>query len=124
LGGPPAVVQGQSPQHGLLGINFPTDKNLEIASLLPGSPVANSNLRAGDTLTHLNDQPIANREVLLAALQRTKPGEAVRLTYLRANETLIEEVRLIGFAEYVALTEAEQNQRTSEENTAEGSANP
>jgi S1-C subfamily serine protease len=124
LGGPPAVVQGTSPQHGLLGINFPVDKNLEIISFLPGTPVATSNLKAGDTLTHVNDQPIANRAELLAALQRTKPGETVRLTYVRANEALTEDVRLIGFAEYVALTEAEKARRTSEESTAEERTNP
>jgi len=61
----------------------------------PDSPAAMAELKAEDTVTHLNDEPITDAASLRIAIQAIEQSEsAQKLTVIRAGETLQLEVTL------------------------------
>jgi aminopeptidase YwaD len=64
---------------------------LPLSQVVAGSGAAKAGLQAGDVLVRLGDRPINAFDDLLAALRDRKPGDEVRLLYLRdgvEHETL------------------------------------
>lgn len=61
----------------------------------PDSPATKAELKAEDTITHLNDEPITDAAALRIAIQAIEKSEsAQKLTVIRAGETLELEVTL------------------------------
>lgn len=58
-----------------------------ITAIEPGSPAAEAGLREGDLVTRLNGNSISSMNELAAAIRRRVPGNEVRLTYIRDDET-------------------------------------
>jgi len=56
---------------------------LPLSQVVAGSGAAKAGLRDGDVLVRLGDRPINAFDDLLAALRDRKPGDEVRLLYLR-----------------------------------------
>ncbi len=64
-----------------LGLTTPT--GLEIEQVFHGLAADNGGLKAGDVLVSLNGTPIANRADVGRLLGETKPGDRVKVTFLR-----------------------------------------
>ncbi len=63
------------------------DHGCGISGLAPGGPAAKAGLRDGDIITAWNAAPIANVRDLTAQLAQAHPGDTVRLTLRRGDET-------------------------------------
>jgi len=85
--GPPALRQA---------LNLP--KGVPLVQVAPGSPAARGGLQpfrrgnrgevvAGDVITAINDQPVADLDDMLSQLERHQPGDTVTLTLWRAGQT-------------------------------------
>ena len=83
----PHVANGQS---GYLGLHVTPDPKgrLVIAEVADNSPAAKADLRAGDLLLRLDQQPVTSAEALRDALQRKAPGEFAHLTVRRGTKSL------------------------------------
>ncbi len=92
--------QAQDTERAMLGINIgggqPGDGPVEGVTILgvsPGGPAERAGLRAGDTLVRIGDQSLtadsareANRQ-LVSYMDRVRPQDRVKLTYLRAGKS-------------------------------------
>ncbi len=58
---------------------------------MPGEKV----FKVGDLITKLNDQPIHTIEELFTFLNDKKPGDNVKIDFLRENKTMVDEIELV-----------------------------
>ncbi len=81
---PPAehAVGGTRPFFGVGGDGAESD-GLRLAQVVTGSAAARAGLREGDVLVRFADRPMNNFEDLLRALRERRPGDDVRVIYLR-----------------------------------------
>ena len=75
-----------------LGIK-PTDGVL-IERVSSGSPAAEAGIQRGDVITEIDGNPLQNDSALPQAMSTYKPGDHLKLTVLRGNQTLSMEVTL------------------------------
>jgi len=61
-------------------------EGLVVRSVIPDSPAAKAGLEEHDVVTRLDDQILVSGDQLSSLVKMHKPGEAVRLTYLRKGE--------------------------------------
>jgi serine protease DegS len=59
-----------------------------VVNVLPDTPAAAADLRAGDVLTRIGDTPVGDPQSALNAIARIKPGNRVSLGILREGEPL------------------------------------
>jgi Peptidase A4 family/PDZ domain len=64
-----------------------TEPGLVISSVVPGGPAARAGVAAGDVLTALDGQPVADLGALVVGLGDRQPGDQVVLTVSRAGQT-------------------------------------
>ena len=110
-----AVVHGVSPAQ------------MFVARVEPDSPAARAGLRAGDLITHLDDQPVANWMLMDQALQ-SRPAQSWTLRWLRtdasgharAMHAPIEQRRVAVTDEYGNTTERLQFGATNDFDRGEG----
>jgi hypothetical protein len=69
---------------------------LRIASVLPGSGAARAGLSQDDVLVRLGGAPVDSFDDLRAALRERKPGDAIRVVYLRDGDARITSATLGG----------------------------
>jgi serine protease DegQ len=69
-----------------LGVN--RSSGVVVLAVGKPSPAADAGIRPGDLITALNGHDTPTAEDFLAALHNAKPGDHVRLTVLRGNQTL------------------------------------
>jgi S1-C subfamily serine protease len=105
LGGPVALVKGDAPKHGFLGVDFESTaaEPLTIATVFNGSGAAEAGLRSGDVILAAGAVSLPDLAALQRVIERSKPGEEVFLKVRRGTEELEVRVRLISFAEFVVL---------------------
>ncbi|HSM20823.1 MAG TPA: PDZ domain-containing protein, partial [Rubrivivax sp.] len=86
-------------------LNLP--QGVALVQVVPGSRAARAGLQpfrrgtrgevlAGDVVTAINDEPVADLDDMLANLERRQPGETVTLTVWRAGQTRKADVELGG----------------------------
>jgi S1-C subfamily serine protease len=69
-------------------------KGVRISGTGPGSPAEKAGLKDGDVIIHLGDTKIDNLMDLTEALRKGKPGDKVKLVYLRGEEKVETETTL------------------------------
>lgn len=95
------LLQFGSVQRGVLGImirsvdgnlakqeNLPVTTGVYVDSLLENSAAGAAGVEAGDVITAVNDEPVANSAELQERIARYRPGDKVRLELLRESERL------------------------------------
>ena len=110
LGGPIAVVEGDVPTHGFLGVGFSREASepLLLEEVFAGSPAATAGVMVGDKIVTLNGKVVSNRAELGQELAATQPGDVVQLELERGKQRVTLDVRLLSFADTVALQTAAQ----------------
>lgn len=73
----------------LLGVSFDPGiaGGVAVQGVAPEGPAESAGLKAGDTITHMAGESVADVQALVTVLNRFKPGQVVRVTVDRANET-------------------------------------
>jgi serine protease Do len=61
--------------------------NADVVAVRPDSPAAEAGLRSGDRITHFNKDPVRDAIDYYVHLLEQKPGDTIRLTYVRSNKT-------------------------------------
>jgi S1-C subfamily serine protease len=74
--------------------NEAAGKGVKIADLVPDGPAAKADLKAGDVIQKLGPATVANVSELLNLMSKQKPGEKVKVTVTRGEQTLEIEVTL------------------------------
>jgi putative serine protease PepD len=81
------LVDGGSVEHAYLGVGLTEPQGGEAGALVSevrsGTPAANAGLRAGDRITSVDDESVASVQQLQSAIDTRKPGDAVKLGYVR-----------------------------------------
>ncbi|MEV4999573.1 S1C family serine protease [Nocardioides sp. LML1-1-1.1] len=96
---------GETPTHARLGIQVrdvtgtagSSDTTLagaRIAELEKGSAAAGAGLESGDVITAIDDHRIDDTEALIATVRAYRPGETVKVTYLRGSKQDSTELKL------------------------------
>ena len=91
-----ALEHGGIVPRGYLGVNIQpvtadmaeslgmkTDKGAIVAEAMPGTPAAEAGIKAGDVITKLNGQVVADASDLTRRVGSFKPNDKVELTYIR-----------------------------------------
>ena len=60
-------------------------QGLVIHKIASDSPLKTTDLKDGQVIIAVNDKPISLRDELLIAIRKTKPGQSLKLTYLKPN---------------------------------------
>jgi len=69
-------------------------KGARANSVTPGSPLSNTDFKAGDVLIKINDAPIADLKDCSRELAKYAPGDRIKITYLSDNREKTAEVEL------------------------------
>ena len=104
LGGPVAIVKGDVPKHGFLGVSFASpDVPLTIVAVYEGSGAEEAGLMPGDVVTGAGAAQQPDYEALQRVLRPTVPGDELPLTIHRKDQDIRVNVRLISFTEMVIM---------------------
>jgi S1-C subfamily serine protease len=79
------------------------DERLVVAGLVPDGPGERAGLQDGDVILRVDDQEVASRRDLYAALWRREPGERVRLDVMREDRAQTVEVLAQDRSDFYAL---------------------
>ena len=71
------------------------DKGAVVVYVKPGSPAAEVGLQQLDVITRFKDKEITTAEEVITAINDSKIGEEVKITFVRGNETKTTSARLI-----------------------------
>jgi serine protease DegQ len=71
-----------------------TEAGVLVIDVLPGGPADDAEVRAGDVITAINGEPVAEPGDLLAELRASDPGDRVELSLLRNGQEETVEVEL------------------------------
>lgn len=92
------IVNGEPLDPGFLGVHGTEPKNgavgVEVDSVEPGSAAEVSGLLIGDIVVSIDGAPVTKFEELAGLIQTGFPGEAVELSVVRGNETILLTVTL------------------------------
>jgi putative serine protease PepD len=83
------IVAGKTVEHAYLGIRVSGASlplGAQVASVIQGQPAAKAGLRAGDTIIKLDDTVINNSDELSSVIDSKKPGDSLKVTYLRSGK--------------------------------------
>jgi serine protease Do len=102
-----ALEHGGVVPRGYLGVNIQpvtpemaeslgmkTDKGAIVAEAMPGTPAAEAGIKAGDVITKLNGQVVADASDLTRRVGSFKPNDKVELTYLRNGDEKTAQITL------------------------------
>ncbi|HLI57498.1 MAG TPA: trypsin-like peptidase domain-containing protein, partial [Actinomycetota bacterium] len=86
----PGLKNGTVPPstQGYLGVVLQASDSVtgaQIASVVPGSPAATAGLQAGDVITGVNNQQVANNEDAVADIGQYQAGTQIGITYTRGG---------------------------------------
>jgi serine protease Do len=102
-----ALEHGGVVPRGYLGVNIQpvtpemaesmgmkSDKGAIVAEAMPGTPAAEAGIKAGDVITKLNGQVVADASDLTRRVGSFKPSDKVELTYLRNGDEKTAQITL------------------------------
>ncbi|MDN4598227.1 S1C family serine protease [Leifsonia virtsii] len=69
------------------GQNGEGEPGLYVQAVVPGGPAEQAGLQAGDIITKVDGRPVASVDDLTAKQLTSKPGDTVRITYVRDGKT-------------------------------------
>ncbi len=87
------LSNGEAPTHARLGVtvsNVSGDslvQGAQLQSVEAGGAAAKADLKTGDVITKVDDQPIDGSESLVATIRGHRPGDKVEITYLRGGKS-------------------------------------
>lgn len=70
---------------GLTEAGYEVDEVVQVMSVTPGGP-SDGKLRAGDRITEVDGEAVADADAAVAAIRTHEPGDTVRLTVQRAGD--------------------------------------
>jgi len=75
-------------QHAYLGVGIANASNgVEITQVRPGTPASQAGLRTGDVVVRIDGRKVTNSGELGQLVDAKRPGNTVRLTYIRNGAT-------------------------------------
>jgi 2-alkenal reductase len=77
-----------------IALGLSTPAGITVSSVVRGSPADVAGILVGDIITKINDQQIDQAHPLNSLMLKTRPGDKVRLTLIRAGQTQVVEVTL------------------------------
>ncbi|RYE74764.1 MAG: PDZ domain-containing protein, partial [Myxococcales bacterium] len=86
------IVDGETPTHARLGVSVSDVSNnslqtgARIAQLDASGAAAKAGLKEGDVITKVGDQSITSSESLVATVRGHRPGDSVKITYVRGDK--------------------------------------
>jgi serine protease Do len=81
---PPTPRFLPNPSGGYMGIIMsPTEGGVRIVQVAENTPAAKAGLKEGDIIRAIDDQVVTNNDDVLAYLRNKKPGEKIRIHFLR-----------------------------------------
>lgn len=80
---------------------LPEAQGIIVRDVYRGSPAEVAGLERGDTITHLNDDPVANAREALTVIASTAPGQTVRIRGVRRGQPFITKAVVIERAPVV-----------------------
>jgi serine protease Do len=108
--GPVAVVVGDIPKNGLMGVNLasnPDGGGPVVQHVLPGSGAEVADLRVGDVITRADGRSVTTVAELKQVVASKKPGDVLDLDVKRDEVAVTVHVTLISFEDMVRLQDAE-----------------
>jgi putative serine protease PepD len=82
------LIASGTVRHAYLGVGIATASNgARVTDVRSGTPAAAAGLRAGDVITAVDGTKVADATTLGTAIDAKKPGDTVRLTYVRGGTT-------------------------------------
>jgi putative serine protease PepD len=93
----PQLIEGGDIERAYLGVSStldPSEDGAVVATIAQGGPAADSELRAGDRITRVEDREIKEPSDLSSAILEYKPGDRVELTVVRDGEQRTIDVQL------------------------------
>lgn len=83
---------GETPTHARLGLQVGGQQDGEIegapvTKVTPGSTAEQGGLEVGDSITMVDDQRISDADSLVATIRSYRPGDSVKVTWVRNGET-------------------------------------
>ena len=78
----------------ILQWGFPVDEGYYVTGVVPGSPSEDAGLQAGDIVTAINLERVGDRQSMVGALFKYKPGQTVQLTVQRGLVSMRVDVTL------------------------------
>ena len=75
-------------------LSLPDTKGALVAEAQAGTPASDAGLRPGDTIIQVNDEIVPGPRELSKRIAQVKPGETVKITYIRAGKELTASVKL------------------------------
>jgi serine protease Do len=114
MAAPVAIVRGQPPKHGFLGILF-TGKTapLTIQSVVKGSGAADAGLQPGEVIISAGPVEKPDMAALQRVIQTSAPGEELLVKVGRGPDEMEIRVRLISFTDMIVLDERERSDKTA-----------
>ncbi|MCH7789950.1 MAG: trypsin-like peptidase domain-containing protein [Acidobacteria bacterium] len=92
------LLNGESLETGYLGIHGESamtgEGGVVIGELVPGAPAERAGLMTGDLITALDGRDVGSMGSLAAEVQLRTPGEVLRFTVMRGNESVEISVRI------------------------------
>ncbi len=82
-------------EKGSIGIMITQEKKgITIVDTVPKSPAARAGLKKKDVITHLNRQPVKNRDAFSKLVRKNSPGTVIKLRVLRGGKRLHFSIKL------------------------------
>lgn len=91
------LKQGKEIEYGLLGIRADAHFTNRVGDVQPNSPAALGQLLAGDEIIKVGDDPVADFDSLILAINAYAPGDQAKLKIRRGEEVLDRSVILAKF---------------------------
>ena len=87
------ITKGEKPTHARLAVSVSDvagntlDQGAQLQSVEGGGAAAKAGLEKGDVITKVDDQIVDGSESLVATIRGHRPGEQVKITYVRGGKT-------------------------------------